>query len=123
MWKLLLQAWRKGPACQFEFASRYTRLFPDHAEGWMVLADGLAGTARYREARVALQKAGRFTSRDRRWYLAVQWGHLYREKQDEQRAEHWYRKAVALAFAHRKTGALRRSKNESSASDRTRAQS
>jgi hypothetical protein len=78
MWRLLLEAWRKGPACQFEFAARCTRVFPDVAERWMVLADGLAGTARYREARIALQKAGRLTPRDRRWFLAVQWGHLYR---------------------------------------------
>jgi Tfp pilus assembly protein PilF len=62
----------------------------------LVLADGLSGVARYREAQAALRRAGRFIPDSRRWLLAVQWGHLYREKRAERRAEAWYRKALAL---------------------------
>jgi tetratricopeptide (TPR) repeat protein len=96
MWKRLLWAWHRGPACQFEVASRYTQEFPDRADGWIVLADGLAGVARYREAQAALRKAARLAASDRQWFIAVQWGHLYREKRDEKAAERWYRKALAL---------------------------
>ena len=55
MWKFLMRAMKKGPACQIEVASQYTKRFPDHATGWMVLADGLSVTARYGEAQVALR--------------------------------------------------------------------
>ncbi len=95
MWQALLQAWRVGPACQLEMGTQYTRAFPERAEGWIVLADGLSGVARYKEAVAALRRANRLTAPSRRWFIAVQWGHLYREKRDERAAERWYRKAVA----------------------------
>jgi tetratricopeptide (TPR) repeat protein len=95
MWKRLLRAWNKGPACQLEMAKQYTTTFPDLSEGWIVLADGLAGVARYREAQVALRRASRLSQPDRRWFIAVQWGHLFRERHDPRSAERWYRKAVA----------------------------
>ena len=41
LWKRLLRAWHKGPACQLEMAYQYTRALPDRADGWIVLADGL----------------------------------------------------------------------------------
>ena len=95
MWKRLLRAWHKGPACQLEMARQYTSAFPARAHGWIVLADGLAGVARYSEAQDALRRASRLIEPDRRWFIAVQWGHLYREKHDQKSAERWYRKAVA----------------------------
>lgn len=101
MWQRLLRAWHRGPACQLEMADEYTRAFPDRADGWIVFADGLAGVARYREAEAALRRAGRLIGGDRRWFVAAQWGHLYREKHDERSAERWYRKAIAL---HPSTG-------------------
>ena len=90
-----MRAWGKGPACQVEMANQYTSAFPDLADGWFVLADGLAGVARYREAQDALRRASRLIGTDQRWFMAVQWGHLYREKHDLKSAERWYRKAVA----------------------------
>jgi tetratricopeptide (TPR) repeat protein len=96
LWKMLLLAWDQGPAQQFEMATLYTRRFPRRVEGWVVLAEGLAGTARYREAEAALRKADRCLLPEQRWHIAIQWGHLYREKHDLKRAERWYRKAVAL---------------------------
>jgi tetratricopeptide (TPR) repeat protein len=96
-----MRAWGKGPACQLETARRYTRAFPKRSDGWIVLADGLGGVARYPEAQVALRQAAQFIPENRRWFLAVQWGHLYREKRDEKRAEAWYRRALAL---HPSTG-------------------
>ncbi|HEX6739110.1 MAG TPA: tetratricopeptide repeat protein, partial [Vicinamibacteria bacterium] len=74
---------------------QYIRAFPRRADGWMVLADGLAGVARYREAIAALRRASRLTKSEHRWFIAIQWGHLYREKHDVRSAERWYRKAVA----------------------------
>jgi tetratricopeptide (TPR) repeat protein len=95
--KLLFRLWDKEkPACQFEVASRYTRLFPERLEGWIILADALAQTGRYRQAQVALRRADRVVSPDRRWYVATKWGLFYREKRDEKQAERWFRKAVAL---------------------------
>src|SRR5215510_6437685 len=95
MWKRLMRAWREGPACQLEIAAQHISMFPERADGWMVLADGLAGVARYREAQDALRRASRLVAPNRRWFLAVQWGNLYREKHDDKSAERWYRKAVA----------------------------
>ena len=91
-----MRAMKKGPACQIEVASQYTKRFPDHATGWMVLADGLSVTARYGEAQVALRRAARLLSPDHRWQIAIEWGHFYRAKHDLHRAEQWHRKAVRL---------------------------
>ena len=96
MWRRLIRELDKGPACQLEAGRWYTRGFPNDAHGWIVIADGLALTAKYKEAQKALRQAAAHTPRDRRWFLAVQWGHLYREKRDEKRSEMWYRKAVSL---------------------------
>jgi tetratricopeptide (TPR) repeat protein len=96
LWQRLMRAWRKGPACQLEMGTQYTRAFPKRADGWIVLADGLAGVARYQEAKRALRRAAGLTPSERRWFIAVQWGHLHRAKGNERAAERWYRKAVAL---------------------------
>jgi tetratricopeptide (TPR) repeat protein len=94
LWKQLTHAWDRGPALQFVVASRYTTMFPKSAIGWVVLAESLVDTARYREAMVALRKANRVVAPSQRWVIASRWGHLFREKNDWRWAERWYRLAV-----------------------------
>ena len=95
-WRRLLSVYRKGAASQIERANHYVAEFPDSYMGWVVLANGLAAVARYREAKAALKRADRVVGVGRRWYLALKWGELYREMSNLREAEKWYRKALAL---------------------------
>jgi tetratricopeptide (TPR) repeat protein len=95
MWRALMSAFhRDAPASTLELAERYTKSFPGRNEGWIVLADGLVNTTRFAAARRALRRAMHVTPTALQWYVATQFGHLYREKRDERRAERWYRKAL-----------------------------
>jgi cytochrome c-type biogenesis protein CcmH/NrfG len=96
LWKQLTHARDRGPALQFVVAFRYTKMFPKSAIGWVVLSESLVSTARYREATVALHKANRVVAPSQRWVIATRWGDLYRERNNWQWAERWYRMAIRL---------------------------
>jgi tetratricopeptide (TPR) repeat protein len=93
-WQQLLKEWRRGPASGREAALGYTYQHPKKFGGWLVLADTLAGMARYAEARQALRTAARSVPPSAKSGLFEAWGQFYRDKNDLKRAEAWYRKAL-----------------------------
>ena len=100
-WRRMLDEWGTNPATGHELVREYTRRYPSQSGGWVVLADILAGFARYADAAAALRRA-QHVARWEEWseppdhWFAVQWGFLYQQKEDFRRAESSLRRAVAL---------------------------
>lgn len=96
-----MEEWGPKPATAHELTRAYTRRYPDRSSGWFVLADILAGFARYAEAAAALRRAER-VARSEKWrespaqHFAEQWGLFYDQKKDFKRAELSFRRAVSL---------------------------
>ena len=100
-WRQMLAAMGPNPATAHELVRAYTKRYPKRFGGWLVLADVLAGFARYQEALKALRK-GESLARTERWReppddrFAVQRGQLYQQKKDFRLAERWFRRATAF---------------------------
>jgi tetratricopeptide (TPR) repeat protein len=99
-WRQMVDAWVSAPATSHELARHYVRRYPNSVGGWIVLAELLAGFARYDEAFAAQRQAVRLAKRPQTRFpdhgIATQWGELYTTKKDFKRAETWYRRAVML---------------------------
>ena len=99
-WRQMLDA-MGNPATAHELVRVYTRRYPHRFGGWLVLADILAGFARYDEAVKALRQWERL-AKSENWReppddrFAVQRGILYQQKKDFRRAELMFRRAVSL---------------------------
>jgi len=90
-----MRAWNDGNgASHFEVAAQYTKKYPDNVWGWVALADVLVHLANYKAAHRALSRAEKLATANIRRHICTQWGHLYRESFDLNRAERWYRRAV-----------------------------
>jgi tetratricopeptide (TPR) repeat protein len=100
-WWTMMKEWGPRPATAHELARHYTQRYADRSAGWIVLADILAGFARYAEAAQALRRAAQ-TARSEKWredpghHFATQSGLLHEQKKDFRRAESCFRRAVAL---------------------------
>jgi tetratricopeptide (TPR) repeat protein len=100
-WRKALDTLGANPTTSHELTRAYIKRYPKRFEGWVLLADILAGFARYDKAsdalrkgeRLALSKNGRVSLEDR---FAIQWGNHYEQKKDFTRAELAFRRAVAL---------------------------
>jgi tetratricopeptide (TPR) repeat protein len=100
-WRKSLDALVANPTTSHELTRAYIKRYPKTFEGWALLADVLAGFARYDKAADALRKSERLAeSGNRRVSLedrfTVQWGLHYEQKKDFRRAELAFRRAVAL---------------------------
>ena len=108
-WREVLRVWRVGPACQLERARQYTAAYPERFAGWIVMADALWHTARYREAAAHLRKAQRLMPAKLKGEICHYWGSLYQAKNDLRRAEAWFRRAIKVkptTTAHIQLGAV-----------------
>ncbi len=94
-WKRLLKACESGPACAVEEARWHVEAFPRSVRAWLLFADVLAELALYSEAAAAIRRAGQLSSGKAAVRVWIQWGFLYREKQDLRRAERWFRRALS----------------------------
>lgn len=98
-WRLLLDNSGTRPATAHELARTYTQRYPDDFGGWALLADTLAGLARYEDAADAAREMER-TTRAVHWrespdhFLADQAGVFYRTKKDYRRSEFAFRRGL-----------------------------
>ena len=94
-WKRLLKAWdHDDHACLSEKARAFTKKYPRHGGGWLVLGDVLTGCACYDEALAALRRGARLMGEKHRPRVWLYVGHAYQEKGNYRSAEHWYRRSV-----------------------------
>jgi len=97
LWATLMRAWNSGHvACRLEIASDYTSKYPNKFWGWIALADVLVKMAHYKAAHRALSRTERLATQDNRirQHICINWGHLYNESCDLNRAVKWYRRAL-----------------------------
>ena len=92
-WKEALKQ-RDNPSCYFELAKKYCETYPENVAGWIIFAESLWETARYKRAAKALIKARKLIPDNRLEFIYRQYGHFYQEMGDYKRAEKWYRRAV-----------------------------
>lgn len=85
--------------CTIELAKRFVSDYPEFGPGWLCYGASLYQVARYKEALVALRRAARLCPPESLHLVESHFGHLYQQKGNSRRAEHWFRRAIATAPA------------------------